>query len=276
VGVQAQRVSDGVYKDPYTNKVYDYNEGFTAESGESYPGGSPALQSGLMNLANHLDNKGLIKEADYLDNINKALSKDAGLGAWLGGGGWSGDKPGWGDNPSTLESDQEKAESLRAAAARRADQEELGLNDAGWGQGGSERYEEGQRWLADYDKAQSQGITVDEYRAQGSSGADAASEGGQSASTIDCAWRAMVLEALIRADKDPASPYKLDVGRLDTLSRSGLTPEESSAVEEGGMRRSAGLSRDVNILLKIASGLDTKGDYKAVKIVEDMISAIEV
>tara|TARA_R110002020_G_scaffold50716_7_gene143281 strand:+ start:70466 stop:70933 length:468 start_codon:yes stop_codon:yes gene_type:complete len=50
VGVQARRVGDGVYQDPYTNKVYDYNEGFTTEDGSVFPGGSPALQSSLDNL----------------------------------------------------------------------------------------------------------------------------------------------------------------------------------------------------------------------------------
>jgi len=36
VGVQARRISDGVYQDPYTNKIYDYNEGFKTESGEDF------------------------------------------------------------------------------------------------------------------------------------------------------------------------------------------------------------------------------------------------
>jgi len=36
VGVQARRISDGVYQDPYTNKIYDYNEGFKTENGEDF------------------------------------------------------------------------------------------------------------------------------------------------------------------------------------------------------------------------------------------------
>jgi hypothetical protein len=69
VGVQAMRVSDGVFQDPYTNKVYDYNEGFKTEDGRAFPGGGAALQSSLMHLANHLDKEGLVKEANYLDAL---------------------------------------------------------------------------------------------------------------------------------------------------------------------------------------------------------------
>jgi hypothetical protein len=69
VGVQAKRVSDGVYQDPYTNKVYDYNEGFKTEDGRSFPGGAASLQSSLMRAANILDKEGFKKEADQLDGI---------------------------------------------------------------------------------------------------------------------------------------------------------------------------------------------------------------
>jgi len=53
VGVQAQRVSDGVYKDPYTNKIYDYNEGFKTDSGVDFPAGSASLQSQMMTMASY-------------------------------------------------------------------------------------------------------------------------------------------------------------------------------------------------------------------------------
>ena len=76
VGVQAQRVSDGVFQDPYTNKVYDYNEGFKTEDGRQFPAGSASLQTSIMHLANHLDNKGLVKEADYLDSLLKRAAND--------------------------------------------------------------------------------------------------------------------------------------------------------------------------------------------------------
>ena len=81
VGVQAQRVSDGVFQDPYTNKVYDYNEGFKTEDGRDFPAGDAALQSSIMHLANHLDKLGLVKEADYLDVVverEELLSLDKG------------------------------------------------------------------------------------------------------------------------------------------------------------------------------------------------------
>jgi len=74
VGVQAMRVSDGVFQDPYTNKVYDYNEGFKTEDGREFPGGGAALQSSMMHLANHLDKIGLVKEANYLDSLAKESS----------------------------------------------------------------------------------------------------------------------------------------------------------------------------------------------------------
>ncbi len=67
VGVQAQRMSDGVFQDPYTNKIYDYNEGFKTEDGRTFPAGHAALQTSIMHLATHLDKKGLIKEATYID-----------------------------------------------------------------------------------------------------------------------------------------------------------------------------------------------------------------
>lgn len=47
IGIQAQRVSDGVYQDPYTKKVYDWNSGFKTESGEEFYGGDVSLQTDL-------------------------------------------------------------------------------------------------------------------------------------------------------------------------------------------------------------------------------------
>lgn len=45
VGVQARRIGDGVYQDPYTNKIYDWTSGFKTESGEEFAGGTVDLQS---------------------------------------------------------------------------------------------------------------------------------------------------------------------------------------------------------------------------------------
>ena len=70
IGVQAQRVSDGVYKDPYTNKVYDYNEGFKTDSGIDYPGGHPALQSQMTSL-------GAKRESAILKKVAKNLGEKA-------------------------------------------------------------------------------------------------------------------------------------------------------------------------------------------------------
>ncbi len=47
VGVQARRISDGVYQDPITNKTYDWNEGFTTDDGEQFGGGRVSLQTDL-------------------------------------------------------------------------------------------------------------------------------------------------------------------------------------------------------------------------------------
>jgi len=71
-GVQAMRVSDGVYQNPYSGKVYDYNEGFDID-GLAYPGGSPALQSDIMTLADEFKRKGLVKEARLLKIIVKDI-----------------------------------------------------------------------------------------------------------------------------------------------------------------------------------------------------------
>ena len=54
-GVQAARVSDGVFQDPYTRKVYDYNEGFTTEDGRNFPGGSAAFQTDLVFASKNRD-----------------------------------------------------------------------------------------------------------------------------------------------------------------------------------------------------------------------------
>lgn len=46
-GVQARRIADGVYQDPYTNKLYDWNDGFSTEDGEKFSGGNVSLQTDL-------------------------------------------------------------------------------------------------------------------------------------------------------------------------------------------------------------------------------------
>lgn len=48
IGVQARRVSDGVYQDPITNKTYDWNAGFTTEDGSKFSGGDVSLQTDIV------------------------------------------------------------------------------------------------------------------------------------------------------------------------------------------------------------------------------------
>ena len=73
-GVQAMRVSDGVYQNPYSGKTYDYNEGFKVDNLE-FSGGSPSLQTDIMTLAKDFKNKGLHKEARLLNLFVKDLIK---------------------------------------------------------------------------------------------------------------------------------------------------------------------------------------------------------
>ena len=47
-GVQARRVSDGVFQDPITNKTYDWNEGFKTEDGAEFSGGGVSLQTDIL------------------------------------------------------------------------------------------------------------------------------------------------------------------------------------------------------------------------------------
>jgi hypothetical protein len=70
-GVQAMRVSDGVFQNPYSGKMYDYNEGFSVD-GLNFQGGSPSLQTDIMTLAKEFKRKGLHKEARLL----KLFAKD--------------------------------------------------------------------------------------------------------------------------------------------------------------------------------------------------------
>jgi hypothetical protein len=52
-GVMMQRISDGVYQDLLSKKVYDFKSGFISDSGERYYGGSVSNQTPTaMNYAN--------------------------------------------------------------------------------------------------------------------------------------------------------------------------------------------------------------------------------
>lgn len=53
-GVQAVRISDGVYQDPITGKVYNYSEGYTTDKGNVIPGTSVSNQTSS-DLRNNLE-----------------------------------------------------------------------------------------------------------------------------------------------------------------------------------------------------------------------------
>lgn len=44
-GVSMERVEDGVYRDPVTNKTYDFHKGFVLDDGTTYAGGSVSAQT---------------------------------------------------------------------------------------------------------------------------------------------------------------------------------------------------------------------------------------
>lgn len=73
IGVQTRRIGDNVYQDPITNKIYDYNEGFSLEGGGVVGGGSVDNQTKLVHLADRLDRKGFSKIADRIDSILKKI-----------------------------------------------------------------------------------------------------------------------------------------------------------------------------------------------------------
>ena len=73
-GVQTMRYSDGVYQNPYTGKMYDFNEGFEMDD-MVFPGGSPSLQSDIMTLASDFKEKGLHKEARILKAVSSNFKK---------------------------------------------------------------------------------------------------------------------------------------------------------------------------------------------------------
>jgi hypothetical protein len=112
----------------------------------------------LIKLANDLDSRGLVKEADVIDT----LLKDAGLRSWFVGDGW---------NPSSdpLERDRQQAKKMREAVSSTGDSLEGGSYPAHWGQGGEGFHEAKKEWLDHFEKAQKLNLTVDEFRAKGRS-----------------------------------------------------------------------------------------------------------
>jgi hypothetical protein len=235
VGIQAQRLSDGVYQDPYTNKVYDYNEGFKTEDGRSFPGGSASLQSSLMRAANVLDTKGFSKEADRLDGV---LRKVAGSfmpkkiepfrvkitgGRFEGGQGLVTDR--YDDGVLGIDLDQ-AMEGMPAISADSSTPRGFAAEDQ------IERVEE----------------ELSEPRS------DIAGEwlGVPSAEPMDLAG---IIRSLVLAHRDPASDYKLSDDRLHSLTESDLTKEEEEIL---GVEITS-LAHVTRTLTSVANALDTLG-----------------
>jgi hypothetical protein len=87
-GLMARHISSGVYQNPITGEMYDYNEGFKTD-GKSYAPGDISMQTSLLHFAGHLDSLGMIKQADYVDGIIKAgaditIDQQLVVGAGLG------------------------------------------------------------------------------------------------------------------------------------------------------------------------------------------------
>ena len=51
-GVALSRVSDGVYQDTLTKKIYDFRSGWVGDDGEKHPGGSVAHQTPMLSQYN--------------------------------------------------------------------------------------------------------------------------------------------------------------------------------------------------------------------------------
>lgn len=59
-GVQVQRVKGtdgGVYMDPYTNRIYDWNQGFKTEDGREFPASGVDLQTDMYSNVSESGNK---------------------------------------------------------------------------------------------------------------------------------------------------------------------------------------------------------------------------
>lgn len=86
-GVSAERVrgtNGGVYKDPNTNKIYDWNQGFTDEHGHKYEGSSVKNQTDIFSNASICDPSKLKKFSNFdslpiSDNVNQGEVKTASL-----------------------------------------------------------------------------------------------------------------------------------------------------------------------------------------------------
>lgn len=242
VGVQAMRVSDGVFQDPYTNKVYDYNEGFKTEDGRDFPPGHAALQTSIMNLASHLDKKGLIKEATYLDVL---LRKNAVTMTLMGA------------HPDAFDTGE-----LMALMQLKMD--EMGMPPD------SVPNNEVHDWskrCAHKDNPCNDEIVGEFLRKQEAGEAmhfePGMDEGAEAAagSRDERPLTTAEIAALFKAHEDVSSDYKLSPDRLAQMTNGNLT-EEEAAIVDGAAGVSSFASHTVKNLVKLATHLDRKGFHK--------------
>jgi|15BtaG_2_1085339.scaffolds.fasta_scaffold06616_2 hypothetical protein len=227
VGVQARRIGDGIMQDPYTNKIYDYNEGFKTEDGREFPGGSPSLQTDIMNLANHLDDQGLVKEANWLDAMLKKAREFSVSG------------PNFEDALSTSQ--------IADVLHQLMEKEDLSIQAA------SEK-------LRDVDSKtpwvrELLGLSVDPV--------DSVTELSIPAVSVRTPGRLMgyELEALMRADRDQSSSYKFDVDRTVEIFEGNLSAAEEEILASSPKREvAAGVIREE--IISLSNLLDERGLYK--------------
>ena len=233
VGVQAKRVSDGVFQDPYTNKIYDYNEGFKTEDGRDFPPGHAALQTSIMHLATHLDRKGLKKEATYLDVL---LRKNSAFT-------YSGPDP----------ADALSTQEIMTLMQMKMEEAGLGPDDLP-----TEEVQKSMRGLDKSDPWVREKLGLDtghaivhEPGADEPSDAEAKDRENRPLTTGEVA-------ALLKAHEDPSSDYKLDSSRLAQMTNGNLSEEEAAIVDGMGSMSSFS-SEAINNLIKLATHLDRKG-----------------
>ncbi len=243
VGIQAQRVSDGVYQDPYTNKIYDYNEGFKTEDGRSFPGGSASLQSSLSRMANALDSKGFSKEADRLDGVLKKVAvsfipkkidpfrvKITG-GRFEGGQGTASDR--YDDGVFGIDLDEPMHDSARGFAT----EDEIERSDAST----TEEFSDLPSNLEEENVKE-----INELLGE----ADWSL--GKEPGLMNLAD---IIKALVLSHRDPESGYKLSEDRLRDLTPHNLTEDEEQIV---GTEKTS-LAHMTNSLVSISNTLDDLG-----------------
>jgi len=195
VGVQARRIGDGVVQDPYTNKIYDYNEGFKMEDGREFPGGSTGLQTHIMNLANRLDTLGLIKEADLLDGILKKAQEFASISNGAGA--------------------REDALTTKELGA---------LMQAGHTGDKLKNVDRSTPWVREV-------LGLDAADSSSALPSTSPIATTQTSARVDRPLTTMEIVSLIKADRDTTSSYKLDPDRLASLTNANLTQEEALIVD---------------------------------------------